>query len=205
MCAMHMIVSSQTNTHLIAFIRDYADFSGYSMIQQKWSFSCPQLAFLLFPGAAISSKLDSLTCLLLHFHQSCLWKRRQDIIEALNHNSLRKRRKKGKSCSLVLKVSRSCLRTSEVSKSYLNGHESFLSTLEWMLLPHTCKPFICVDALTPTGTLPILSTFPFSPPPFSTCAYPIPVTSQNWLEQNKKPLQNKYHLALFFPAFLVHF
>lgn len=49
MCAMHMIVSSQTNTLLIAFIRDYADFSGYSTIQQKWSFSCPQLAFLPFP------------------------------------------------------------------------------------------------------------------------------------------------------------
>lgn len=144
----------------------------------------------LFPGAAISPKSDSLTCLLLHFHQGCLWKRRQDIIQALNHNSPRKRRKKGKCCSLVLKVSRSCLRTSEVSQGYLNGHKSFSSTLEWMLLPHTCKPFIRVDALTPTGTLPILSTFPFSPPPFSTCAYQIPVTSQNWLEQNKKPLQS---------------
>ena len=107
------------------------------------------------------------------------------------------------------KVSRSCLWTSEVSKSYLNGHKSFSSTSEWMLLPHTCKPFIQVDALTPTGTLPILSAFPFLPPlsPHVLTKSLSPArTDQNRtknlcsiLDQHSSATkQNKYHLLISF-------
>lgn len=86
---------SCTSTLLIAFIRDHPDFSSYSTIQKKWSFSCPHLAHL-FPGAAISSKLERLICLLPHFYQCCSGKKEPDIAEELNCNSLGKRCKKGK-------------------------------------------------------------------------------------------------------------
>lgn len=107
-------------TLLIAFIRDHEDSSGDSTIQQNQSFF-PLILLTL----GLQFPLRQTDLFATPFPSVLLVKEETGHSKEFNYNSLEKRCKKGKCHSLVLKVSRSHLRTSEAPKRYLNRHKTF--------------------------------------------------------------------------------
>lgn len=115
----------------------------------------------LFPGAAISTRMERLANLLASSFPSVLHMREEaGCIKDFDYSSLRKSCKRGKCRSLGLKVSRESPVASEVLKKYLNRQKSFpRSTLTWKLHSHLCKliplpPWACLPAF------PFFSPFP---------------------------------------------